>query len=185
MNVTQTARPRNVKSTFHQAFLTVLRCFHIHWSFCPQILWIRCYDLWLIGKKSEVQRILATCVRINNYWFVVWIRNWRLTFSFKTFSRWTQQTQGMGQLNYSYLCYYIQLPKELLCSKRLPLYTFSSFKARTEFPKGKGIRELPERIMKSIKNRCKRVLENYNLQCQNAGTLPSTNARHTVPATTC
>lgn len=107
----------------------------------------------------------------------------RLAFSLKTFSRWTQQTQGKGQLNYSYLCYYLQLPKELLCSKRLPLYTFSSFKARTEFPKGKGIRELPEHIMQSIKNKCERVLENYNLQSQNAGTLPSTNARHTAHAT--
>ena len=68
--------------------------------------------------------------------------------------------------------------KKLFCLKRLPLYTFSSFKAHTKFPRRKSIRELPEHILWMIKKESNRVLENYGVQ-----SLSNSSGHHVVHIT--
>lgn len=68
--------------------------------------------------------------------------------------------------------------EKLFCLKRLPLYTFSSFKAHTKFPRRKNIRELPEHILWVIKKKSNRVLENCGVQ-----SLSNSSGHHVVHIT--
>lgn len=61
------------------------------------------------------------------------------------------------------------------------LYVSSSFtEAHTKYPKGKGMRELPNLIVEIIKKKSKKVLENGNPQCQSTGIFPGLMVHHEV-----